>query len=306
MIQYIHKTLKSEKLHILDEFKPGVWVYVEDPNHRELEKISTDFKLDIDLLKDALDPHEVSRIDMEENVHYVFARYALEDNDGTSTEPVLLVISNDCLITVCRKRPAFYDNFMSGKVEFFTTQKTKLFIQIFLDIIQHYQRILNQIRKQIRTLTLHIEKIKNQDLVNFVAYESTLYDILTSLEPMEATLKQILSGSYLKLFDQDADLVEDLQLSVMQLVDICQSTLSHIVNVRDANTTITTNNINRTMKFLTVLTLALTIPTMIASLFGMNVNLPLQDHPLAFGIILILATLTSISILTYLLRKDYL
>ena len=306
MIQYIHKTLKSEKLQILDEFKPGVWVYVEDPNHRELEKISTDFKLDIDLLKDALDPHEVSRIDMEENVHYVFARYALEDNDGTSTEPVLLVISNDCLITVCRKRPAFYDNFMSGKVEFFTTQKTKLFIQIFLDIIQHYQRILNQIRKQIRTLTLHIEKIKNQDLVNFVAYESTLYDILTSLEPMEATLKQILSGSYLKLFDQDADLVEDLQLSVMQLVDICQSTLSHIVNVRDANTTITTNNINRTMKFLTVLTLALTIPTMIASLFGMNVNLPLQDHPLAFGIILILATLTSISILTYLLRKDYL
>ncbi len=306
MIQYIHKTLKSEKLQILDEYKHGVWVYVEDPNHRELEKISTDFKLDIDLLKDALDPHEVSRIDMEENVHYVFARYALEDNDGTSTEPVLLVISNDCLITVCRKRPAFYDNFMSGKVEFFTTQKTKLFIQIFLDIIQHYQRILNQIRKQIRTLTLHIEKIKNQDLVNFVAYESTLYDILTSLEPMEATLKQILSGSYLKLFDQDADLVEDLQLSVMQLVDICQSTLSHIVNVRDANTTITTNNINRTMKFLTVLTLALTIPTMIASLFGMNVNLPLQDHPLAFGIILILATLTSISILTYLLRKDYL
>lgn len=306
MVQIIHKTLKSEKLEILDQFKPGSWIYVENPTDAELDKIASDFKLDNGLLKDALDPHEVSRIDMEEDIHYVFARYIAESEDGTNTEPVLMIISNECLITICRKRPAFYDNFISGKVEFFTTQKTKLFIQIFLDIIQHYQKVLNQIRKQIRTTTLHIEKIKNRDLIQFVAYESTLYDILTSLQPMEATLKQILSGNYLKLFDQDADLIEDLQLSTMQLVDICQSTLSHIVNVRDANTTIMTNNINRTMKFLTVLTLILTIPTMIASFFGMNVSLPFQTHSFAFIFVLGLSVLASMVIVYYLIKKGYL
>ena len=306
MISILHKTLKDSTVKFLDEFKPGSWVYVENPTEEELERISRDYKLDRGLLKDALDPHEVSRVDVDEGVDYIFARYAREENGSVFTEPILLIISADSLITVCRKKPDFYDKFIAGKVEFFTTQKTKLFIQILLDIIQNYQQILNHIRKQIRVLTTDLEKIKNQDVINFVTYEATLYDMLTSLEPMGSTLKTLLSRRYMAIFEQDKDLVEDLQLGTEQLVDLCQSTLSHIVNVRNGYSTIISNNLNKTMKLLTFLTLILTIPTMIASFFGMNVPLPMQQHELAFIAIFLLALFIT-GLLSFILsRRHYL
>jgi len=304
-IELLFRTVRDDKLQTIETPKAGCWVVVENPTDEEVNKLVEQFKLDRDLLTDALDPYEVSRIEKEDGKDYVFTRFPYQ-NGTVTTSPLLIVVADDHLITVSKVRPPFMDKFRSGTITTFTTQKIKTFIQIFLEITQEYQRTVNSIRKSIRSASVNMENIKNRDIVEFVNFENIFNELIGSLEPTNVTLSKLLSGNYFKLYEVDKDLIEDLFLSNSQLIDLIRSNLKQMVNIREAYSTIISNNLNRTMKLLTSLTLILTVPTIVASLFGMNVPVPLQDHPLAFLIIILGTVGISASLLALFWRKDYL
>ena len=108
------------------------------------------------------------------------------------------------------------------------------------------------------------------------------------------------------LFEEDMELVEDLSLSNRQLIEIAKSNLKNIVNVREAYSTIMTNNLNKTMKTLTSITVILTIPTIVASFFGMNVDLPFDNHPLAYVFILLLTFIVGGIVVYFLIKRKLL
>ena len=116
----------------------------------------------------------------------------------------------------------------------------------------------------------------------------------------------MLSGKHFKLYEEDKDLIEDLLLSNTQLIELSQNNLRTIVNIREGYSTIMTNNLNRIIKLFTSLTVILTIPTMIASIYGMNINLPLANNPLAFIIIMTSIIIISIILLIIFIKNDWL
>jgi magnesium transporter len=124
--------------------------------------------------------------------------------------------------------------------------------------------------------------------------------------PANNVLTKLLSGRFFKLYENDQDLIEDLSLAENQLVDLCRSTLKTIVNIRNAYSTIMTNNLNRVLKMLAALTVVLTIPTIIGSFFGMNVAIPLSSKPQAFWVILASSIILSLLALVVFFRNKWL
>jgi magnesium transporter len=150
---------------------------------------------------------------------------------------------------------------------------------------------------------IQFQNITNEDIVRFVTFENALNDFLAALVPTSNILKDLLSGKHLKLHEKDGELVEDLFLANGQLIEICRSTLKNIFNIRNAYSTIMTNDLNRVIKLLTALTIILSVPTIIASIYGMNVVLPLAENNQAFWLIGG-GTIISVFVLFLLFKKN--
>ncbi len=115
-------------------------------------------------------------------------------------------------------------------------------------------------------------------------------------------LQQVTKGNYIQLYNEDVELMEDLMIDNNQLLDSARSVLKTIQNVRTASEAILTNKLNTTIRTLTILTVLITIPTVISSLFGMNVALPLSEHPYAFWLIVVLI-MAIVSLLVWAFKK---
>lgn len=306
MITYYFSTKKGSGLETLDQFRAGAWVHVERPNEEELIELAKVFSLEEDLLRDALDPYEVPRIELDNGTTYVYTRVPVRENNSVSTIPILLVITSECVLTITQKKLALWDRFTEEKVEFYTAQKTQFFFQIFSEITRTFNRFVTDIRKNIQRSTETFGTITNREIVQFVRYENALNGFLSALQPTNVALTNLLTGKYITLYEDDKDLVEDIFLLNGQLIESCKTNLRTIVNIRDAYSTIMTNNLNRVIKLLTVLTIVLTIPTMIASFFGMNVPLPGALSVISFPIILGGALLVSAAVLLVFYYKDWL
>ena len=306
MVRVFIKTLKESSLRELDHFEPGAWVMVESPTQDELEDVSKRFSIDIGLLKDAIDFYEIPRIEIEDSATFIYTQFPHEAGTHIVTIPVLFVLGRDFFITISNKRFPNIDSFLEGQLEFFTTQKTKLFLQLFSQINWAYNRYLTRIIRQIKSSRIKLERIENEDIVQLVGHEEVLNNFLSVLVPTNNVLRSILTGRFVRLFEEDKDLVEDLSLDIAQLVEICKSNLKNIVNIRDAYSTIMTNNLNRIVKLLTSLTVVMMVPNIISGLYGMNVRLPLAESPVAFVWLTISMLVISIIVLIlFIVRKFF-
>ncbi len=279
MVTLYYRTIKNKKLQMLDAPRVGVWVHAENPTGKEINAICSRFGVDEEIVRDALDPHEVPRVEVEDGVTYVFTRVPqVHDDIDMSTVPVLIALGETFVLTVAPQHVVFLDRFTSASVDFYTTQKVKLFIQFFTAITAVYNRRLTLIAKRVRAMNA-TDIADTRDITNFVETERVLNDYLSALVPTRRVLRRLLTGNVRRfvLHETDEDLVEDLLVDTEQLEEMCHTTLKHIVGIRTAHATIATNNLNATIKTLTALTIILTIPTIISSFFGMNVHVPLAD-----------------------------
>ncbi len=306
MIRYYFRSVKEEALARIEEPRPGTWVYVEDPSPTELETVATAFALDLDLLKDAVDPYEVPRFEYEEGNAYFYVRFPDDITSDLSTASMLLVVTPTAVISISRRHPDFLNSYLDGKVPLVTTQRTKLFLQLINAINLHYRHHLIGIRRDVQRNRVNLRTIRNRDIVELVMFESALNDFVNALTPMGTALKTILSGNYLQLFEDDRDMIEDTQLENQQLLESTKTTLKSIQNVRSAYTAIVTNNLNQVIKFLAALTIILTVPMIVASFYGMNVDLPFDHSPYAFAEILVATLVAMLGTVYYFRKRDWL
>lgn len=306
MTQFFYRNRSTSKLQELPQYKVGSWIHVENPTEQELISLAQELHLETDVLLDALDPFEVPRIEKEDTATYFFTRFAHKSGDKITTSPVLFVVSSSFFMTISQKNLPFLEKFTQEKISFFTTQKTKLLMLFFVEIHKDYQRLVNAIHKNIRTLSSDLEQIDNKDISTFVKFETLFNDFLFGLEPTSLALKKFASGKYVRLYEEDKDLIEDLLVDTEQLTLLCKSNQKGIFNIRESHSSVLSNNLNKTMKLLTSVTVILTIPTMVSSFYGMNVRLPLQEHPLAFLAILGFTVVVSIGLLAIFNKRDLL
>jgi len=289
MIKYYYKNLRSKQVSELEEYQPGSWVCVQKPTEDEIAYLVKRFKLDPGHLEDAMDEDEMPRLEKEGDKSYIFMRYAYTTDDlELTTAPLLFIVGPDILITVALRDLPRLQRFMNGKVEFATTQRTKLVLQILNQIVDEYEAFINNISRQTKVIRSRLRghEISNQDFVDFVLIEDELNEFLSALQPTTAILRRLLLGKHIQLYEEDQDLVEDLLLNNEQSIESCNSNIKTIINIREAYSTINSNNLNRSMKVLTAFTVLITLPNVVYGMYGMNIPLPFQHEPWAYWFVL--------------------
>ena len=133
MIKIYKKLIKDDALRVLADFEPNSWVHIVGPSEGELEVISERFSIDIGLLRDAVDFYELPRIEVEDSNTFIYTQFPYNDGKNVVTVPVLFVIGRNFFITVADKEFPGIKRFTEEKVDFYTTQKTKLFLLLFSD-----------------------------------------------------------------------------------------------------------------------------------------------------------------------------
>ncbi len=304
MITYYFRTIKDDALKTVEDLRTGVWIHAVAPTEDELKELFEKLALDDALIEDALDFFEVPRFERSGGATFFFTRYPFnEKRQDSDTAPLLIVMGESFVLTVVQREIPQFKAFFNGSEVVHTTQKTKFFIQIMQEVTSAYEKQLVVLRRNVNRDRAQLRRIGNREIERFVNFEHKLNDMISAIVPTNTALQQITKGNHIQMFSDDMELMEDLIIDNTQLVDSARSVLKTIQNVRSATEAILANNLNTTIKTLTVLTILLTIPTIVASLFGMNVPLPLQETPHAFwavcGIIV-----TSVGLVVWYFKKN--
>jgi magnesium transporter len=307
MIHYYYASLKVETIQKLSKFKKGCWVDASLVTDKEKEVLNKELKIDDGLLNDALDIHEVPRFETgRDGQFYFFARTPVENinQDELPTSPILIVIDQDSVLTISRKNLNRLWNPLLKDTSVATTQKTKLFILMVNQITSSYRNNVNLIGKKVRMASSSIHHVSQKKISELIEFERELDDYLDSLNPMNEALESMLNGRSIKLYEEDREILEDLSLSFEQLIMRCKSMIRSITNIRDNYRIILDSRLNDTIKTLTVITVALTIPTMLAGIYGMNLRLPGDvNNPYYFWFIVILSLASSLALGLYFSKK---
>ncbi|HSW75083.1 MAG TPA: magnesium transporter CorA family protein [Candidatus Saccharimonadales bacterium] len=306
MVKYYYKSLRTQEVKEFHDYQRGSWVYVEAPTDEEVQALVKTFKLQPGHLEDALDIDEMPRLEREDNRNYVFVRFAYKNEEKELvTVPLLFIFGDDILMTVSLVRLPGLDDFLNGKINFATTQRAKMVLQILQQISDRYDTFITRTSKQIKLIRSRLRghEISSQDFIDFVMIEDELNEFLSSLQPTNATLRRLLLGRYMTLFDEDQDIVEDLLLNNEQSIEACNSNLKSIDNIREAYSSISSHNLNYTMKVLTVATVIIALPNVFYGMYGMNVNLPFQHKTWAFEAVAGFTLLLIVALLVFARRK---
>lgn len=304
MLQFLRATDDTVAITQQEQLDDGSWIRSERPTDDELAVLYT-LGLDSDIMTDALDPHEVPRVEVEGDWTYFITRLPDTDDDFNDfTTPILFCLGKNYLVTLSRDPLGRLWQPFIDTTRVATIAQTKLFMLMMEAIHTQYQRRVAAINRQMRAATSNVELLRARDIATLTEYERKLNDYLDALIPTNTAVNKLLGGRLLKLSEDNRDLAEDLSIDLEQLIARCKSLLRTITNLRDSYRAVMDTRLNETIRLLTVITLALTIPTMLAGLFGMNVDLPGNEQsPLAFWMIVGVSVIFAASLSLYFLRK---
>lgn len=299
MLSVYHSTARDRTLAQVDKPKAGSWISLTTPSEQELESLAKTYGLELDLLQDAVDIYEAPRIEIDGGNVYIFTRYCHPEGREIATEPLLIVYTPNYLITVSRLDSDIFKQLRSGAVDVATTQKTKTLMQILDEVNSSYRVQINKVSKKTFQIRAQMRQtdLSSRDFVSIIEIEEDLNEFMTALQPQAAVLNILLGGKYIRLYEDDKDIIEDLRLSTAELIELAKSRARALQNIRQAYDTIATTNLNQTFKRLTSIAIFFSIPTIVGGLWGMNVVVPLRDNPHAFIIVLgLIAALMSTAI----------
>jgi magnesium transporter len=306
MKEIFFKDVKQENMEKIDSLRDGCWINVENATIEDLEYITQITNLHFVDIDDALDLYELPRIEREKDNVIIFIRDTQgQDKEDIYTTPLTVIINKKYIITISPTTNKTIRSIIDDNLSFSTTQKSKFLIHLLLLISKNFTKGIKGIKNNVLNQKKELKKIKGLDIVKLIESEEILNQYISALAPMNIVIEAIAKGGYIHLYSFDDDLLEDMIISIRQSVDNCTISVKSIKNLRDSYQAIFTNNLNNTIRLLTSLTVILTVPTIIGSLFGMNVNLPFADSNFAFLLVVLLIVAIS-SLLYYIFKvKDW-
>lgn len=307
MINY-YKTVNG-RIEEIKEYEEGCWVNCIAPDEDETDYMLDFFDIPPELLRSALDEEESAHIDSEDDTTLIIIDVpVVEKVSGSitySTMPIGIMITNKNVITVSLRESTILTEFSEGVVKNVRTDfKTHFVLHIMLRMATKYLQYLKQIDKISNRIERSLRKsAKNKELNQLLDVEKSLVYFSSSLKSDEITLEKIMRGRYIKLYEEDQDLLEDVLIEIKQAVDMTATYLNILNGTMDVFASIISNNLNIVMKIQASLTLLVSVPTVISGIYGMNIigGLPFDGlwwFPLALSAVLM------ILVYIFLKRKD--
>lgn len=271
--------------------------------------------VDARLLNYTLDTEETSHIDTEEDGLLVSINVPTTEKCKSgymyTTIPLgMLVVRDDYFITISSDSLNVYERLKRQKEivgEIATYKKSRLIFQILYITSVDFLRYLSVISKELDKFEEKLDKtITNTELLKLVTYQKTMIYFNTSLKTNQSVMERISRGKHVKIYDEDEDILDDAAIENRQAIEMA-STYSDILNgMTDVYGTIVSNNLNNVMKFLTSVTLIMTIPTLISSIMGMNVVFPFVINVYSFWIVMAVIIICTLIATIWLKNKNML
>ncbi len=312
MVKYYIKS--DGRLRELEAPESGCWVNVSPPfSHEELEEVAQNFEIPLDFLTDSLDLDERSRYEREEDVRFILLNSPIlnqneDENDAIYvTVPIGIILTLEAVITI-----SAYDNpvirlFLENKVKNFAPSDEKLFVlQLFEQDVYRFLTCLKKLNSKRNLIEQELyDSSRNQELKLLLSIETSLVYFLNSLSANELLLLKMKRTDFLQLGqDEDlADLFEDIIIDNSQAMQMSKVYSDILSGTMDAYGSIISNNLNITIRRLTLITILLMLPTLIASFYGMNIPLPFQENPYTILGVLLISLVLSAVLAWYFQRK---
>lgn len=297
-----YKTGDDNKTVQVDSPEPGAWISVVDPTPEESQWLEQEIGVLPEFVRAALDEEETSHIDFDEDANQtlVIVDYPThedidkdaatsKDNNSNRLQYITLPISvvfvpeRDLIVTVTLQESPIVQDMAEGRVRQLNTRlRTRFLLLMLLRISQSYLVHLRRIDRLSSKTEQHLYgSMRNEELLQMLSLEKSLVFFSTSLKSAEVTLNKIMHGHLITLYEDDADLMEDVMIEVHQAQEMCNIYSSILSGTMDAYASVISNNLNIVMKVLTVLTIVMAIPNIVFGFFGMNVALPFAGIPFA-------------------------
>lgn len=296
------------------EIKKGNWINMINPTEEEINFVCENLNINQDFVRYSLDAEEKARIDIEDDGTILFIidiPIIEQENDIEvyTTMPIgIIFVRDEFLITVSIK-----ENDIINKIEqivgrrIATYKKSQFLFQVFYENSSAFLNMLKTINKKTEDIEKALKKnLKNEELLKMLNLEKSLVYITTSLKSDEIVMEKTLRGRIIKLYEEDEDLLEDAIVENKQAIEMSKIYSDILNETMDMYASIISNNINDIMKVLTSITIILAIPTLVASLWGMNVDVPFQSFKHGFIILIGIAFFITVTVMVWLKKRDML
>jgi len=281
----------------LNEFQPNCWINSQELTNEEVEELITEYNVPRDFIMDVLDIDERSRIEVDEDKVLIILRVPLNNqNNGIPfiTVPLGIIVSGNQIITICSRRteiiPSLIKQVNENKIT--VSNQFDYVLRLFLISAVWFLQFLKEINVQTALIEKDLENAtKNKELHRLLHMEKCLVFFITSLKTNEMVLAKMRNGRNMQGIEHDEDLMEDVIIETKQALEMANVYSDIQSGMMDAFASVISNNLNVIMKQLTVVTIVLMIPNLVAGLFGMNVPNMLENSPFAFLYIIAISIL---------------
>lgn len=313
MLKMYKTDFETGKFAETKEFERGTWINLVNPSEKEINLVCEKLNITSEFIKYPLDYEEKARIDVEDDITLFiidvpYTETVKEEKIYTTMPLGMIIVRDDFFITVSLNKASILEDFEKGRVKsFFTYKKTRFILQILYANSSAFLSNLKQINKETEIAEYVLQKsMKNKELIKLLNLEKGLVYITTSLRSNELVMEKTLKGRIIKLYEEDEDILDDAIIENKQAIEMSKIYSDILNGTMDAYASIISNNLNSVMKFLTSVTIVLSLPTMIASFWGMNVDLPFSHNAYGFVIILTISLVIAIITSWWLKKRDML
>ncbi len=295
MIQYFK--IHDQKTVAVERADPGTWVNILPPlRQEEFSELSKSLNIPLDFLKDSLDIDERSRYEEEGDVKLIVIKTPTENNSFNDSDafyitiPICIILTGEHVVTVNSFENEAIKKFLNSFQNRQPDKPNMMVLKIFEKITTNFQEHLKEINQRRNALEQKLYAAnRNEELFQLMRIQKSLVYFVTALRSNELLMMKLARTNFLNMSEQEKDFLDDLIIETSQGLETANTYTNILSSTLDAFASIISNNQNEVLKRLSTITIFLSIPVLIASIYGMNVPLPFQHSNYAFWIPLIIS-----------------
>ncbi|WP_302316500.1 magnesium transporter CorA family protein [uncultured Alistipes sp.] len=284
----------TDGLSTIDEWQPNCWIQVTCPTEEDQQELEERFKIPDYFFSDISDTDERARYEYDDGWMLIILRipYVKEIRSRTpyTTVPLGIIHKRDVTITVCYYETNMMIDFVSfqqKRGEGFTDHVDMIF-RLFLSSAVWYLKRLKQISSLIEKAKRNLDReVNNESLIGLSRLQDSLTYFITSIRGNETLLSKL--KFKLQIDELDADLMEDVNIEMAQARETTNIYSNILESTMDTYSSIINNNMNTVMRTLTSVSIILMVPTLVSSLFGMNLLNGMETTKYGFVIAIVLS-----------------
>jgi magnesium transporter len=309
MIQYFKNS--NQKTYQTEAPENGSWVNVVPPlKHEEFQILSQQLAIPMDFLTDSLDIDERTRFEEEDNVRLIVIKTPTENNSFNDSDafyitiPICIILTHNQIVTVNSFDNPAIKKFLSTFQKRHPDKRNMMVLKVFEKVVQNFMELLKEINRRRNMLEQKLYRAsRNEQLLQLMRIQKSLVYFITAIRSNELLFLKLQRTNFLGLNEEEKEFLDDLIVDNSQALEMANIYTNILSSTLDAFASIIANNQNEVLKRLSVITIVLTFPVLIASLFGMNVPSGFEQSPYAFYIVGLLSLAISVMIGWFFLRK---